>query len=92
MDDPKKRESAWQVDDILKELGMLDGGVSDMPSTPAPEKPESDEVTVEFPEEQEAVVTSPEDGDETKNLADSIGRFAEGFFQRSPFHPAGKKD
>lgn len=66
MDDPKKRESAWQVDDILKELGMLDGGVSDMPSTPAPEKPEPDEVTVEFPEEQEAVVTSPEDGDETK--------------------------
>lgn len=73
MDDPKKRESAWQVDDILKELGMLDEDLPHEPSAPKgeapsepPEEKDGDTVTVDFPEDAPALDTARRDEGDTK--------------------------
>lgn len=47
MDDPKKQGSAWQVEDILEELGMLGPGSSHASPVPEPEEPEP-AATAEF--------------------------------------------
>lgn len=74
MDDPQNRESAWQVDDILKELGMLDDGLSRVTPRPVPDGettrklPEQklETVKIDFPEESETAVHSPGDDGATK--------------------------
>lgn len=75
MDDSKKQQSEWQIDDILRELGMFDDGLSDMPSAPEQKEQtspglsreqEQEKVVVEFPkEEKKDLVFSDEEG-ETK--------------------------
>lgn len=75
MDDFKKQQSEWQIDDILRELGMFDDSLSDMPSAPEQKEQlppgfsqqlEQERVVVEFPqEEKKDLVFSDEEG-ETK--------------------------
>ena len=75
MDDSKKQQPEWQIDDILRELGMFDDNLSDVPSAPEQkertspglsQQQEQEKVVVEFPQEDKKdLVFSDEEG-ETK--------------------------
>lgn len=75
MDNSKKQDNSWQVDDILKELGMLDDDLYHLPHTPESEKEtppriserqEPDVVTAGLPETREEAASSLGDDDKTK--------------------------
>lgn len=72
MDDSKKQQSAWQVDDILKELGMFDDSLSDAPEQKEQlfpgfsEQQNPDRVVVEFPKGNQTAANPSDEEGETK--------------------------